>query len=293
MHNYKAEFMLMACTIIWGGTFVAIELGLKSASPMLLVAIRFGMAALIFGIFFFPHLLKINRQLLGQAFLLGLAMAASFALQTLGLAYTTVTRSAFITQLLVFFTPVLQWLWLGRRPGWKILPAIVIVLIGMFYLLEPSGAVPLNMGDALTLGCALAFSVYIVLLDQISSDINRVALIFVQCVIIALICGAYSFLFEEFYFNPELSLWLSLLYLAPLGVNLVIYWHTRYQPLSTPARAAVIFSLEPVFAGLGEILFLGKELTGLIALGAGLVLLGVLIAECPTGRLKSKESVSG
>lgn len=281
MRRYRAEIMLASCTLIWGGTFVAIELSLERTSAMLLVSIRFGLAAILFFVFFIRRVCKMNRRVLFQGIGLGLAMTLAFSLQTAGLEFTTVTRSAFITQMLVFFTPLLQWSWIGRRPGWRILPAALVVFCGMYLLLFPTANDPLNLGDWLSLGCAFSFSLYIILLDRIDPQTDRVALIFIQCITIAMISGTYAILFEDIRWQPDLNFYLSMLYLAPLGVNLVIYWHTRYQPLSTPARAAIIFSLEPVFASVGALLFLGKVFSWNMGLGALFIITGVLIAEWP------------
>lgn len=281
MHRLRAEFFLLLCTVLWGGTFLAIKLTLVETPPVFLVALRYSTAALIYFVVFYRPIFRASRRDVVRGIVLGIFLLGGIGFQTLGLQYTTISRSAFITQLIVVFTPAAQWLFYQRVPRPATLLGIVLVLIGMYFLTSPEGAADLNYGDWLTLLCAISFSLYIVLVDQYSTPENAATLSFDQ----TLFVGAFAWLgavwmeFDVFPTGVSFDLFLGILFLAPLGTNLVIYWQTRWQPESTPARAAVIFAMEPVFAVLFAVAFADEIFNLRGALGAALILCGLLISE--------------
>lgn len=316
--RYRAEFFLFLCTIIWGGTFIATRFGLDSADALFLVAARFGIATVLFGIVLWRRTLKSqapNRKAVYRGMLLGLVLFIAFYTQTLGLESTTVTRSAFITQLLVLITPLLQFVLFRHVPARKTILGAVVVLIGMFLLTtgpELLGGISsgnqnansimtlqfwsdlrsvliqtdlqFNPGDWITLGCAFAFALYIVLIDRFSTPETSLTLTFFQSLFITIIALVIAVPVGGFRVHWDLNLYLSLAYLGPLGVNVVIYWHMRYQPESTPARAAVIFTMEPVFAAIFAFFIFQETLVAISLIGALLIIVGILISEWPSKR---------
>ncbi|MCR9141189.1 MAG: DMT family transporter [bacterium] len=281
MHRFRADFFLLMCTVLWGGTFLAIKLVIDTTPPMFLVAVRFSLAALIYLLVFHRAIARASRRDVRRGIVLGLFLLGGFGLQTLGLQYTSIARSAFITQLIVLFTPALQWLLFRRLPRPATLAGIAIVLVGMYFLTSPGGEAQLNRGDWLTLGCAISFSLYIVFVDRYGTRENAAALSFDQTLFVAAFAWliAVGFEFPQFPDSPRLDLFLGLLFLAPFGTNLVVYWQTRWQPETTPARAAVIFAMEPVFATTFAVLFAQEVLPARAALGAAIIFAGMLVSE--------------
>ena len=110
----KAELVLLATTAIWGGTFVVMKLGFADVSPFLFVAIRFTLGTIIFGSVFFPRLRSIRRSTVRKGAILGVLLGVGLILQTYGLQITTASKSAFITGMMVVFTPAAQMV-IGRR----------------------------------------------------------------------------------------------------------------------------------------------------------------------------------
>ncbi|MEQ9364885.1 MAG: DMT family transporter, partial [Leptospirales bacterium] len=235
MDRFRADFFLLMCTVLWGGTFLAIKLVLVATPPMFLVALRFSLAALIYLCVFHRAIARASRRDVARGILLGLFLLGGFGFQTLGLQHTTISRSAFITQLIVLFTPTIQWLLFRRVPRPATLLGIAVVLAGMYLLTSPGGRAELNYGDWLTLFCAINFSLYIVFVDRYATRENAAAMSFDQ----TLFVGAFAWLFAvglefpEFPTTARLDLFLGLLFLAPFGTNLVVYWQTRWQPEST------------------------------------------------------------
>lgn len=280
--RYRAELYLLLCTVLWGGTFVAIKLALAESPPLLLVGLRFGIAALVFGAVFHREILAANRTQLAQGFLLGVFVFGGFGFQTLGLEYTTVARSAFLTQLLVVFTPFLQLALYRRRPATATLLGIGLVVAGMYLLTSPEGRLNLNYGDFLTLLCAISYSFYVIYVDRYGGAESAAVLSFFQTMFMALISLSLSLLLEQPYagrLSPGFVLIGGLAYLAFLATNLVVYWQMRWQPETTPARAAVVFAMEPVFAAVFALFVFDDPLTQRSFIGAALIFSGMLVSE--------------
>jgi drug/metabolite transporter (DMT)-like permease len=276
--RYTAELILFAATFIWGGTFVIVKLGLEDISPLLLTALRFSIAALLFSLIFPKQILKINRDVIYKGSILGFLLFIGFGTQTIGLKYTTASKSAFITGMFVIFTPLFQLLIEKRSPHRANLVGIVVVSVGLWLLTKPSGS-GFNIGDVLTLSCAIVFGLYIVALDIISKRYDLFHLAFLQMVS----CAAFSWIsvgiLEKPLFMPTPNALWGLAYLTVLATVVTTYVQTRFQRDTTPTRAAIIFTVEPVWAAITAYLFLHEILGVAGILGGGLIIAGILISE--------------
>ncbi len=274
----KAEALLFATTLIWGGTFVIVKVGLIGLSPFLMVALRFSLAAFFLLPFCVPSLLQIERADLLRGCGLGGLLFVGFILQTIGLGETTAGKSAFITSMMVIFTPLFQAILLNRMPRRENVIGVLIVSVGLWFLTSPEGG-GLNRGDLFTLLCALVFGLYIVLLDPVSRRCDSLALTFLQIASPA-VYGWIALFFLE---TPRFSLsWEAVFVLAYMifpATILTGYIQTRYQRDTTPTRTVLIFSIEPVWAAILGFLFLKERLTPWGMIGAGLVVLGILFSE--------------
>ncbi|MBM4169501.1 MAG: DMT family transporter [Ignavibacteria bacterium] len=273
-----AEFYLFVCTFIWGGTFVIVKQGLDDASPLMFIAVRFGIASVLFLLFAFRHLKKITSKAILHGSILGFLLWVGFATQTIGLQYTTASKSGFITGLLVIFTPLFQILIERRPPKTGNILGIILVVVGLYLLTSPGGS-SFNIGDGLTLICAAVFGLYIVYLDLFSKESSFWQLAFMQFVLTALLSTIASPFFEVPTFVLTGDLLIGLAYLAILATILTLTLQTRYQKDTTPTRAAVIFSLEPVVAAAVAYFALGETIGNLGIIGGFLIVSGLLISE--------------
>ena len=152
-------------SIVWGSTFVFVKLVLIHASPFVYTAVRFAAAALIFALLFFRRLKNIDRTTVLHGGLLGIFLFVGIVLQTEGLRYTSASKSAFITGMMVVFTPILQ-LFIDRRlPQIGNIVGVFLVVAGLYYLTSPQGS-EFNRGDLMSLSCALSFALYLVYLGM-------------------------------------------------------------------------------------------------------------------------------
>lgn len=273
----RAEALLLATALIWGTTFVAQKVGLIDASPLLFVGSRFGLATLILTALFLHKLRTIDANGLQKGIALGILLCLGFALQTIGLTYTSASKSAFITAMFVVFTPLMQFIIERQMPKLGNIAGVVLVTIGLYLLTSPDGSA-FNVGDGLTLACAILFAIYIVYLDMVSKEVNIFHLTYLQIIVTAVVSYVFAFLFEEVRIAFTPSFLGVLVYLTLFATLLTTYIQTRYQKETTPTRAAVIFSIEPVFAACLAYLIL-DEVIGLLGIVGGAMIIAGLVTS--------------
>jgi drug/metabolite transporter (DMT)-like permease len=273
----KAELLLFGTTFIWGSTFVVVKAGSGFVSPSLFIALRFGLGAIIFALLLRKDILAIRRTALLKGIILGLMLGTGIVIQNYGIYETTASKAAFITGLMVIFTPVAQMLLEKRAPKTGNIIGIVVVIVGLYLLTSPTGS-GINIGDLLVLFSAMIFGVYIVFLDIFTKVENVLHLASIQ-VTMTTITAALTIPFEEIVFFPETQLIVSIIYMGICATVITTYIQTRYQKDTTPTRAVIIFTFEPVIAAVLAYYIL-NELLGIMGIiGAILIIIGILISE--------------
>lgn len=275
----KADLYLFLCTVIWGATYIVIKFGLVDASPLFFVSVRF----LLAGILFLPLVnMTIERGAwkysLRAGLILGLLVFLGYGLQTVGLKFTTASRSGFLTYLLVFFTVPFQYWLLKRPPSTGNYLGAFLIFPGLFFMISPVGG-GLNIGDFLTIFAACAFGLYVVLIHIYAHLHNVVLLTFYQMFFAGLFSLGFALAIEEVYLQPTYSLLGSLLFLATIATVLTVFLQTRYQKETTPVRAALLFSLEPVWAAIFAYFLLEERMLAFALAGGIMIVLGVLLSE--------------
>lgn len=270
-----------------------IKSALSDASPIMFITLRFSLAALLLYPFIKKYLSNLAVQNYRQAFVLGLLLFAGFITQTIGLQYTSATKSAFITGTFVVFTPLLQTLLEKRIPALQNQVGIIFVFIGII-LLSSKGENALqiltdvgsnfNIGDLLTLFCAIFYALYIVYLDMISDSNEPKFLTFFQILVTAALSIISVFIFNLLEIeNVKLELTgglvLAVLYTALFATILTTFLQTKFQKEVTPTKASIIFSMEPIFAALTAYLFINEKLSMFGIIGSLFIFAGVLISE--------------
>ncbi|HUJ79964.1 MAG TPA: DMT family transporter [Nitrospiria bacterium] len=281
-----AELLLFGTTFIWASTFIVLKWGLTEWSPLFLLAVRFTIAVALYAVLFPSAVQGMTAAALRRGSLLALFFTLGCVLQTVGLQYTTASKSAFITGMMAVFTPLVQYVWERRPPTRANLISIAIVIVGLWLLTNPSAggsaggsaAGGLNRGDLLTLFCAISFACYIVYLDLASRHHEPLVLTFAQIGPTTLYCWL-GVLLETPRAEPS---WMSvsvIVYLAVAATILTGFLMTRYQKETTPTRIVVIYSVEPVWTALAAAALLGERLTAVSISGGGLILVGVLLTQ--------------
>lgn len=274
----REEAALIVVTIVWGGTFLAVQHGLAASGPLFLVGARFGVAALATLALSFRLMRGLRLRELFAGAAVGAAICAGYALQAVGLQTITSSQSAFITALYVPIVPLLQWAVLGRRPRLASCIGVALAFFGLVLLAGPAATtLTLGRGEALTLLGAVAIAAEIILIGRFagSVDIARVAV--VQTATASLLSFALMPAAGEPLpgFSWALATVVLALGLASSVIQLAMNWAQRSV---SPTRATLIYAGEPVWAGVFGRLA-GERLPGAALLGGALIVLGVVISE--------------
>ncbi len=255
--------------------------GLQHISPAYLVAVRFTAA---FAVFLFVWLIFRKRPADIRGLLngsgLGILMFISYILQTEGLRYTTASRSAFLTQMLILFTPLIEFVIFRKIPD-RLTGISVFTVIAGLLIFSGAESGSLNTGDQLTLLCAAAFGLYIVLLDHVSVKSGIQELLISQTGVTAFLGWLWFAAAGEktdfSIFQSHYSLFFSLIYLSVFATNGAVWIQTRWQNQAGSVRASVIYTLEPVFGALLAFLFIQESLSVRELSGAAVMVTGFLI----------------
>jgi len=266
----RGELALLAVTFIWGTSFPVMKVSVASVPPVLFMTYRFFVATLIMLLFYRRAVLR--RDTLFKGFLLALTLSSGNGLQIVGLKYTTAADSAFITSLYVVFTPFLAYILMRKRVGKRDVVSLGAAVMGLYLI---SGATPsMNYGNLLTVLCAISFAFQIVLI-QIYSDVDYLSLSFWQISWSLVLFAAYDVLAGYTFTGMTWETWLAALYLGIFATFVAFTVQVRYQRETEPHKAAIIYSLEAVFATVLSFVFLGERFTPIEYVGAFLILLGV------------------
>jgi drug/metabolite transporter (DMT)-like permease len=276
-----ADISLMVVTLIWGTTFVVVKNALTDIGPMLFIGVRFLLAFVFLLLIYYKRLRQNWRVNLPIAVMLGLILFTGYALQTVGLQFTTAANSGFITGLSVVLVPLLGYWWGQGKPGIMTMVGAGSATLGLG-LLTLNGTFQLNSGDLLTLISTLAFALHIVLVGYYAPRTDAVVSAIIQIGTVA-VAGMVSGLWSEavpLVFTREIGIALAVTAIPATALALVI--QNTMQRYTTAARTALIFAMEPVFGGIAAYLWLNEILTIKQLVGCVFIVGGMLISELGT-----------
>jgi drug/metabolite transporter (DMT)-like permease len=273
---YRWELAMVAVTAVWGSTFVLVRDAVAQIPPFTFIAYRFLAAALLLAALR-PRLAAVGSPELAAGAAAGLALFAGYGFQTVGLQYTTASNAGFITGLSVVLTPLLAGLVLRQSPGrW---PATGALLAAVGLGLLSLQTLEVRRGDALVLGCAVAFATHILLLGRYAPRLSTYRLAIVQMATAGLLGLAWAGVAGDLVVPGSAGVWVALAITSVAASAAAFLIQTRAQREVSPTRTAIIFTMEPVFAGLFGFLLASERLSARGWLGAGLILAGMLVAE--------------
>lgn len=274
---WRADSLLLLTALIWGTGFVAQRLGMDSIGPMLFNGLRFALGALVL----LPLLLRDRRpareSALPGGILAGGVLFVAAAFQQAGLQYTSVANAGFITGLYVIFVPLIGLL-LGHRTAAGTWIGALLAVAGL-YLLSVTDRFTIAFGDLLQLAGALFWAIHVLLLARYSGRCHPLRLAGTQFAVCALLSLAAALLFEEITLAGILDARGALLYSGIVAVGLGYTLQVVAQRDAIPAHAAILLSLEAVFAAVAGWLFLQEILSLRALIGCALMLAGMLVAQ--------------
>jgi drug/metabolite transporter (DMT)-like permease len=270
--------LLLLVTLVWGTTFPLMKAASATLSGVEISALRF----LVAGVVMLPFALKASRTAWRDGALLGVVALVSYVTQAVGLEYISSNRSAFITSLNVLMVPFLG-LALGGRLSLQVIAAGAIACLGIGLLSWEGGG---NwVGDGVTLLCALAYAIYVILLSRRAGAHHPRTLAATQIVLMAafavvwmLASGLGSERLATLPARLEPTL-LPILYLGLVASAGMLFLQAVAQRHVAAEKAAVIYAMEPVFAALFGWLWLSELLGSRGLIGGALVVLAVVLSE--------------
>jgi drug/metabolite transporter (DMT)-like permease len=284
-----AELALAFVCLLWGATFVLVKNALDDISPTLFLAIRFSIASVLLALLYLSRREPIRRGWTG-GLLAGLFLYTGYFLQTLGLKYTTASKSGFLTGLYIVLVPLIGAAVYQKVPGLSEWMGVSLATLGMGLMTLTSARFEIGAGDALTIGCAFAFAIHMLLLAHYSRRMQTELLALLQIVTCAVISLTTFRFIECAFVRWTPGVLVALLVTSVLATAVAFLLQTWGQKYTTATRAALIFSLEPVFAWLTSYVVEHEVLTGQSLAGAGCILAGILLVELkPIGRRESAE----
>ncbi|NIY47051.1 DMT family transporter [Cedecea colo] len=297
LHRYKfslkpQEALLILITMFWGGTFLAVQYAMTVSGPLFFVGLRFATAALAVGLLSIKSMRGLTWLEVKAGVAIGIAIAMGYSMQTWGLQTIPSSKSAFITAMYVPLVPLLQWICLGKMPGIMSWVGVALAFAGLMFLAGPEGAsLTLDAGEIITLLSALAIAAEIIMISLWAGkvDIKRVTV--VQLATASVV--AFAAMIPAGESMPPMTTGLVVIALG-LGIFSAIIQVTMNwaQRSVSPTRATVIYTGEPVWAGIfGRIA--GERLPVLALFGGALIVLGVLVSELKLKREKSADLRSG
>ena len=277
----------LLCTLIWGTTFIAQDTGMDDIGPFTFNAVRFFvgfMAILPLAFFFETKKFKSEfkndfRTFAFISFLIGLSLFLGSALQQVALLYTDVANAAFFTIFYVPMVPIIIFLFKKKTIHWSVWPSVVLCLIGG-YLLTNFYDATVRLGDSLVILGALFWSTHIIFTGIIVTKYDLpLTLGAIQTLLVAFFSFLIGITYEEFIFENILKEIDSILYAGILSGGFAFVLQIYAQKNITPAPAAIIFSLEGVFATIAAWFLLNQILGINNLLGCFFILCGVLLSQ--------------
>lgn len=277
----------LLCTLIWGTTFIAQDTGMDDIGPFTFNAVRFliGFLAIIPLVFLFEFKkfkseFKSDTKTFGiLSFLIGLSLFLGSALQQVALLYTDVANAAFFTIFYVPMVPIIIFLFKQQSIHWSVWPSVILCLIGG-YLLTNFQDATVRLGDSLVVLGALFWSTHIIFTGIIVVKYNLpLTLGAIQTLIVAMFSFLIGSIYEEFIYSNIIKEIYSILYSGILSGGFAFVLQIYAQKNISPAPAAIVFSLEGVFATIAAWILLSQILDINNLIGCLFILFGVLLSQ--------------
>lgn len=286
--------MLLCAAIIWGLAFVAQRQGMEFVQPFTFNAVRFalGSVSLLPFVFLNRHAPRTvsRRTMWWGGFACGAFLFIAGSLQQIGIVYTTAGKAGFITGLYVLLVPMLGLLLRQRTGAWTWLGAIAGV-VGL-YLLSVTDAHTIEYGDLLVLVGAFFWAIHVHLIARFAAPIGALRLALIQFVVCALLSFLAALVSETIRAQNVLDAALPILYTGILSVGVAYTFQALGQRETPPAQAAIILSLETVFAALGGWLILSETLPRRGIIGCALMFAGMIVSQLDAPQLLRKVKVN-
>ncbi|MCK5673917.1 MAG: DMT family transporter [Spirochaetales bacterium] len=292
-NTIKNDFLLLLTAIIWGFAFTAQRAGMEFIGPFTFNGVRFllGSVSILPLIFWETKADKKKERLNnekpskdhGLKLLIiygaagGILLYLGASLQQIGIVYTSAGKAGFITGMYVIIVPILG-IFFKHKAGWRRWVGAILSITGLYYL-SVKGNIKINTGDIFVMLSAFFWASHVIAISHFSPKVNALKLAFIQYFFCGVLSLASAFIFENVQKNTIVLAWLPILYGSLFSVGIAYTLQIFAQKKAHPAHAAIILSLEGVFAVLGGWLILGESLGAKGIAGCALMLGGMFVSQ--------------
>lgn len=279
-----ADTGLVYAAAIWGATFYMVKNAVEYIDPIALVGYRFFIAAIILGLGLIIAKKRIFENF-KSGIVLGLLLWLLYIPQTLGLKYTTAANSGFITGTFIMFVPLLVFLFHKKLPSFNRIFSVLLVIAGLWIL--TGGMSSINLGDLLTLICAVGYATHLFVSDiYMKRGLNPYVVTFQQFLVTGVLSFITLLLTGGSFKAGNAQVINAILFLAlfpSLSAFIIQLWAQKF---TSPLKVSIIFSLEPVFGALFSWTLGNEEFIAVRALGGIIIVAAMIISELPSPLIK-------
>jgi len=291
-HKLRGSLAILIATVIWGSAFIAQSVGMDYIGPFTFQTMRSVLAVpfLIIVVFLIERNPRkslenwLDPALWKAGLPCGIALFIAAGLQQMGIVHTSAGKAGFITAMYIVLVPILG-IFLRKKPPFTAWISVGLAVAGL-YLLSCVGVTQVNIGDLYLLGCALGYAVQITLVDRMGGAVDGLRLNCVQSLFCGIFSGTVMMLTEDVVISNILACWIPLVYAGIFSLGIAFSLQIIGQKYLEPTPAALIMSLESVFAVLFGWLLLHERMSAAELWGCALVFAAVLLSQVP---VKSKK----
>jgi len=280
MKEIGADFLLLLVAIAWGSTFFIVQDAVEQTPVYTFLFWRFFIAALLMSLIAYQQWRYFNKAVLLAGSVLGVFMFLGYAFQTFGLKYTYSSTVGFITGLNVIVVPFASYLIFKHKASLYSILGAITASVGLYYLTLNS-EIGFSLGEFYAFVCAIMFALHIVFTDHLSKKHNIYLLVAIQFFTVSVCSSIGGWVMEGSIVPVKIDeLLINAIIITVIFATIFAFWvQTAMQRFTTAAKTAIIFTIEPVSAGVFGYFFAGEVLSMTQLAGAALILGGMLVAE--------------
>ncbi len=277
--SLKADLALLLVTIFWGAGFPATKIALQTMTPYYHIGIRFAVASLLLSLLFYKKLRSLNKSLIKPALILSSLLFATYAFQTVGIQYTTASKSGFFSGLAVLIVPLFSIFYMKTKLELKTIISVITATLGLFLLSYTGSDFNFNIGDFLTILCSICYAWQLLFTGTYVQKHDATLLAIVQLFFVSLYGMAFAVILEPLPANMSVPSFWSLMFSAVFCTAFAFWMQTTAQKFTAASHIALIFTMEPVFGALTSFLLLNEVLGARGIFGGILIVSAMIISE--------------
>ncbi len=275
----KADLLLLLVTIFWGAGFPITKFALETITPLYHIGSRFLIASILLAIIFHKKLRTMTKAIILPSFILSTFLFACYALQTIGLQYTTASKSSFFSGLSVLFVPIISIFYLKARLKLNAAIGIALATLGLLLLSYNGDMFSFNFGDFITILSTICYAWQLLFTGSYVKKHDATLLAIVQLFFVAVYGFIGALLFEPVPTGVTLLSFNSLMFSAVLCTAFAFWIQTTIQQYTPASHIALLITMEPVFGAIASFLFLGEILGAKGMAGGVFIVAAMLITE--------------